>query len=284
MIISSVDKVPLEKCPALVLNADFRPLSYYPLSIWCWQDAVKSVFLDRVSIVSNYKRKIRSPSFEMNLPSVIALKSFIQPSKNPNFTRFNVFLRDKFSCQYCGDKKDLTFDHLLPKSRGGLTDWNNRLRYIIPENQINTIYNLSFDDFLNANGLPENFTKLRSVVFSIQGNYSAFKPFKVEIKSTSFKGAATLGLLDSEISPANTVINYPNPFQSSTTIVLSGLTGFINITVFDMLGRIVDKQRIVTNQNGKNAAYHSSKISRGLFKYIFSDDSNNIYTGTFFKN
>ena len=125
MIISSVDKVPLEKCPALVLNADFRPLSYYPLSIWCWQDAVKSVFLDRVSIVSNYKRKIRSPSFEMNLPSVIALKNFIQPSKNPNFTRFNVFLRDKFACQYCGDKKDLTFDHLLPKSRGGLTDWNN---------------------------------------------------------------------------------------------------------------------------------------------------------------
>ena len=125
MIISSIDKVPLEKCPALVLNADFRPLSYYPLSIWCWQDAVKSVFLDRVSIVSNYKRKIRSPSFEMNLPSVIALKNFIQPSKNPNFTRFNVFLRDKFSCQYCGDKKDLTFDHLLPKSRGGLTDWNN---------------------------------------------------------------------------------------------------------------------------------------------------------------
>ena len=125
MIISSVDKVPLEKCPALVLNADFRPLSYYPLSIWCWQDAVKSVFLDRVSIVSNYKRKIRSPSFEMNLPSVIALKSFIQPSKNPNFTRFNVFLRDKFSCQYCGSKEELTFDHLLPRSKGGETHWDN---------------------------------------------------------------------------------------------------------------------------------------------------------------
>ena len=93
MIISANDKVPLEKCPALVLNADFRPLSYYPLSIWCWQDAVKSVFLNRVSIVSNYKRKIRSPSFEMNLPSVIALKSFIKPSDNPNFTRFNVFFK-----------------------------------------------------------------------------------------------------------------------------------------------------------------------------------------------
>jgi len=61
----------------------------------------------------------------MNLPSVIALKSFVKPSKNPNFTRFNVFLRDKFTCQYCGDRKNLTFDHLLPKSKGGQTDWEN---------------------------------------------------------------------------------------------------------------------------------------------------------------
>jgi len=125
MIIAASELVPLEKCPALVLNADFRPLSYYPLSLWCWQDVIKSVFLQRVSIVSNYKRKVRSPSFEMNLPSVIALKSFIKPSEHPNFTRFNVFLRDKFTCQYCGDKKDFTFDHLLPKSKGGFTDWEN---------------------------------------------------------------------------------------------------------------------------------------------------------------
>ena len=74
MIIASSERVPLEKCPALVLNADFRPLSYYPLSLWCWQDAIKSVFLNRVSIVSTYERKVRSPSFEMSLPSVIALK------------------------------------------------------------------------------------------------------------------------------------------------------------------------------------------------------------------
>ena len=115
----------LEKCPALVLNADYRPLSYYPLSLWNWQDSIKSVFLDRVTIVSNYDRVIRSPSFNMRLPSVIALKSFIKPQSNPSFTRFNVFLRDKFTCQYCGDKKNLTFDHLLPKSKGGLTDWEN---------------------------------------------------------------------------------------------------------------------------------------------------------------
>ena len=60
--------VSLEKCPALVLNADYRPLSYYPLSLWSWQDTVKSVFLDRVIIVSNYDRVVRSPSFDMQGP------------------------------------------------------------------------------------------------------------------------------------------------------------------------------------------------------------------------
>ena len=117
--------VSLEKCPALVLNADYRPLSYYPLSLWSWQDAVKSVFLDRVIIVSNYDRQIRSPSFEMKLPSVIALKSYIVPQTKPSFTRFNVFLRDCFSCQYCGSGEELTFDHLLPRSKGGETHWDN---------------------------------------------------------------------------------------------------------------------------------------------------------------
>ena len=53
--------ISLEKCPALVLNADYRPLSYYPLSLWSWQDSIKSVFLDRVVIINNYDRVIRSP-------------------------------------------------------------------------------------------------------------------------------------------------------------------------------------------------------------------------------
>ena len=43
--------------PALVLNADYRPLSYYPLSLWSWQDAIKAVFLDRVNIVAEYEHR-----------------------------------------------------------------------------------------------------------------------------------------------------------------------------------------------------------------------------------
>jgi 5-methylcytosine-specific restriction endonuclease McrA len=114
--------------PSLVLNADFRPLSYFPLSLLGWQDTIKAVFLGRVNIVSEYETAVHSPSFEMRLPSVIALKEYVQLDRRPAFTRFNVFLRDLFQCQYCGDRfrsEDLTFDHLIPRSKGGKTRWDN---------------------------------------------------------------------------------------------------------------------------------------------------------------
>lgn len=115
----------VESCPALVLNADYTPLSYYPLSLWPWQTAIKAVFLDRVDIVANYEREVHSPSFQMKIPSVIALKQYVKQSQYPAFTRFNLFLRDRFTCQYCGSVKDLTFDHVIPRRAGGRTTWEN---------------------------------------------------------------------------------------------------------------------------------------------------------------
>ena len=114
--------------PALVLNADFRPLSYYPLSLCSRQDAVNSVFLNRVSTVRHYEKKVHSPTVSFKLPSVIALKNYIMPQSKPSFTRFNVFLRDNFTCQYCHNKfyaNELTFDHLIPRCLGGKTSWGN---------------------------------------------------------------------------------------------------------------------------------------------------------------
>ena len=114
--------------PALVLNADFRPLSYYPLSLCSWQDAVKSVFLKRVSVIESYDQKVHSPSISFCLPSVISLKEYISPKHKPALTRFNVFLRDKFTCQYCQNRfptNELTFDHLTPRCLNGKTSWNN---------------------------------------------------------------------------------------------------------------------------------------------------------------
>ena len=114
--------------PALVLNADFQPLSWYPLSVWCWQDTIRAMFLDRVSVLSHYDRLIRSPGRELRLPSVVALKQYVPQERRPPFTRFNLFLRDRFTCQYCNTTaptQDLTFDHVVPRSRGGRTSWDN---------------------------------------------------------------------------------------------------------------------------------------------------------------
>ena len=115
----------LKHCPALVLNADYRPLSYYPLSLWPWQEAIKAVFLDRVEILAQYDEVVRSQRAEFRIPSVVVLKDYVKPQKRVAFTRFNLFLRDEFCCQYCGSRGDLTFDHVLPRSRGGITSWDN---------------------------------------------------------------------------------------------------------------------------------------------------------------
>ncbi|MGB3689491.1 MAG: HNH endonuclease [Jannaschia helgolandensis] len=119
------DPAGLKHFPALVLNADYRPLSYYPLSLWPWQDAVKAAFLDRVTIVSEYEEVVRSPSTTIRIPSVVVLKDYVAPQRRVAFTRFNLFLRDEFACQYCGSKGDLTFDHVVPRARGGITSWEN---------------------------------------------------------------------------------------------------------------------------------------------------------------
>ncbi|MDQ7071424.1 MAG: HNH endonuclease [Rhodobacterales bacterium] len=115
----------LKQHPALVLNADYRPLSYYPLSLWTWQEAVKAAYLDRVDIVAEYDTVVHSPSISLKIPSVVVLRDYIKLQSSTAFTRFNLFLRDEFTCQYCGSQRDLTFDHVVPRASGGVTSWSN---------------------------------------------------------------------------------------------------------------------------------------------------------------
>ncbi len=165
--------MPLERCTALVLNADFRPLSYFPLSVISWQDAMRAVFRDTVMVVSEYDRIVRSPSKEYRLPSVLALKEYVQTSGNPAFTRFNVFLRDKWNCQYCGNNfktHELTFDHVIPRSKGGKTNWDNIVAACRPCNT------------MKGNRLPEDIRMYpikqprRPSVFELQENGRKFPP------------------------------------------------------------------------------------------------------------
>lgn len=115
--------------PTLILNADYQPLSYYPLSVCSWEDAIRHVVKGTHTVVAEYDTLIRSPSVTMKQPSVLALKKYCPPTQKVVFTRFNVFLRDKFTCQYCHAKfpngHGLTFDHVVPRANGGKTTWDN---------------------------------------------------------------------------------------------------------------------------------------------------------------
>lgn len=123
--------------PALVLNADFRPMSYFPLSLLCWEDAVQAVFSERVAVVAEYDTWVHSPSTKIRLPSVVALRKYQRSARRVAFTRFNVFLRDRFTCQYCSStfaSSALTFEHVIPRSRGGQTTWSNIVTACVPCN------------------------------------------------------------------------------------------------------------------------------------------------------
>ena len=118
----------LNGCPALVLNADYQPLSYLPLSLWSWQDAIKAIFSGKVTVVDTYPDvSIRAANLEVPLPSVIALNEYVPVgSHRPAFTRRNVFLRDGYTCQYCSKRyhtSDLSLDHVVPRSQGGILSW-----------------------------------------------------------------------------------------------------------------------------------------------------------------
>lgn len=113
----------------LVLNADGQPVSVIPPSLVNWKEAVTYLFLDKASVLEWYDDwTVRSETWETNVPAIIMLKEMIKRRKTPKFSRYNLFLRDRFTCQYCDhqfDHKILTLDHVTPASKGGGTCWEN---------------------------------------------------------------------------------------------------------------------------------------------------------------
>ncbi|WP_251364818.1 HNH endonuclease [Falsiruegeria litorea] len=112
----------------LVLNANMQPLSWAPLSVWNWQSAFVAVHQERVIQIKTYEDCIvHSATQSFEVPAVVALRNY-HKRKRVGFTRYNLFLRDEFRCQYCGHRfpvKELTFDHVVPRSKGGGSNWSN---------------------------------------------------------------------------------------------------------------------------------------------------------------
>lgn len=121
----------IDNSPVLVLNADYTPLSFLPLSIWSWQDAIRTVLQEKAVVVAEYNNlSIKSVRFEIKVPSVIALKTYFRVPDNhiAIMNRRNIYIRDNFKCQYCCNPftvDQLSLDHVVPRSAGGKLTWSN---------------------------------------------------------------------------------------------------------------------------------------------------------------
>lgn len=113
----------------LVLNADGQPVSMLPPSTVQWKEAITYMWLDKVHVLEWYDDwVVSSTSWETRVPAVIMLKDMMKRKKMPRFSRYNLYLRDMYTCQFCNNQfthSELTLDHVLPISKGGKTNWEN---------------------------------------------------------------------------------------------------------------------------------------------------------------
>lgn len=113
----------------LLLNSNYEPISVLPLSVINWQHAIKLMYLGRVHVIETYPDWIiHSERLAINVPSVCVTKDYFHYKKAVKFSRYNLYMRDLFKCQYCDDVFDydeLTIDHVVPRMAGGKTNWEN---------------------------------------------------------------------------------------------------------------------------------------------------------------
>lgn len=108
----------------LVLTSSFQPHR-----VVSWQRAISMCFDGKVEVLSEYAEDICSVNLVVKMPAVVRLVRTVRYYKRGlKFSRANVLSRDGFTCQYCGAKpelRQLTFDHVVPRSQGGATTWEN---------------------------------------------------------------------------------------------------------------------------------------------------------------
>jgi 5-methylcytosine-specific restriction endonuclease McrA len=108
----------------LKLDASFHPVEVIP-----WEKAFYLICKDKARVIEWYdERYVRSPNKKHKVPSVITVDMVLDRHKHAKFCRDNVFIRDNYTCQYCGafgEEIELTYDHITPRMMGGATDWMN---------------------------------------------------------------------------------------------------------------------------------------------------------------
>jgi hypothetical protein len=156
------------------------------------------------------------------------------------------------------------------------TDWNNRLRFQLPVNANLNEISIALEDFTSPSGLTFNSEKIRGFVFSVIGNYVDFQPYALSVSGMQFTQGSTLG--GNEFTPiaVQKMYNYPNPFTSETTIVLSEVATSAQVKLIDLTGRIVQENTLDVNQNNE-IKFINRNAPKGLYIIRVLTDTNQEY-------
>jgi len=125
--------------------------SFKPLEVISWQDAFVLTYVGKAWAVEYTEKWVSSAREKFKVPSIIALYQFIDENYfTLPCTRKNVIIRDDKTCQYCDEKfseQELTVDHVIPRSKGGKTTWDNVVAACISCNQKKSDYYLEDSPF-----------------------------------------------------------------------------------------------------------------------------------------
>ena len=118
--------------PVLVLNLD-----YVPINVCNVRRAILLLEKDKAELLENGRGEIHSPTASYSIPSVIRLAYLVRrPFARRKLSKREIFLRDRHTCQYCGEKvKDLTLDHVVPRRQAGGHSWENIVAACVPCNR-----------------------------------------------------------------------------------------------------------------------------------------------------
>lgn len=159
----------------------------------------------------------------------------------------------------------------------GLTDWNNRYRKVISQNNTETLYRIPFDEFEDGNGNAATLTDIKTVIFSIQGDYQNFTPFNIQVTNARFGMENTLDVAEFEQeTPTNTVLAIPNPMTTHTQLQFTAKqSGNAQLFVYDQVGKVVYTIKVKTEVGQNNIPLNRNNLRPGLY---FCSIQNNTQT------
>lgn len=154
----------------------------------------------------------------------------------------------------------------------GITDWENRLRITIPVNDNEKLYTISFNDFLDKNGIPGEITDIKTIVFSLQGDYATYVPFTVAVNDVSFGLKANQ--FDENLVETNKILAIPNPINSSGNIYFTAdQNEEVKLIIYNYLGQLVYKTNYTTEVGSNLIPVSRENLISGM--YICKIISNN---------